>query len=60
MSSPSLCLWHRRVAGVGPLLGLFSMGFGIVLVGPMAPIIPVGEDTTLAEMTVVDFAMPEV
>ena len=60
MSSPSLCLWHGRVAGVDSLLGLFSVGFGIALLGPMAPIIPVEEDTILAEITVDDFAMAEV
>ena len=51
-----LCLWYGRVADVGSLLELFSVGFGIALVGPVAPIIPVEEDTIPAEMTVDDFA----
>lgn len=57
---PSLCLWHGSVAGVGSLLGLFSVGFGVALVGPMAPIIPVEEDTIPAEITVDGFVMAEV
>jgi len=60
MSSPSLCLWYGRVAGVTSLLGLFSVGFGIALVGPNAPIAPVEEDTIPAEITVDSFAMVEV
>ena len=57
---PLFFLWNGRVASVSSFLGLFSVGFGIALVGPMAPIIPVEEDTILAEMTVDDFAMAEV
>ena len=59
MSSPSLCLWYGRVADFGSLLELFSVGFGIALIGPVAPIIPIEEDTIPAELTLDDFAMVE-
>jgi len=58
--SPSHCLWRGRVARVGTLLGLFSVGFGIALVGPMALIIPVEEETIPAEMTGTDLTIADV
>jgi len=60
MPSPSLCLWHGGSRRCWALAGAVSVGFEIVLLGQMAPIIPTEEENIPAEMTVDDSVMLEV